>query len=220
MSDLELDPAIAKLLEYAKSKKSISFDELIGFPAGTCPQFRQDRRRAGPSREPQYPARGGGKPAGRGDRPSRRNQRSLPGKKRLVYNGQGIRGRRSHPALPAGDRQGKPPHRRAGSRALQADGGGREHHQGHHPTSGMLIPGVLPDRVKRQSGNRVRRSARKTRRRIAERRRLNQFYRDVIRDTAAGSASPMWRSKTPHRVPGRRRAEGREPSMPRGRPSW
>ncbi|MDA8411178.1 MAG: RNA polymerase sigma factor RpoD [Treponema sp.] len=31
MSDLELDPAIAKLLEYAKSKKTISFDELSDF---------------------------------------------------------------------------------------------------------------------------------------------------------------------------------------------
>jgi RNA polymerase primary sigma factor len=28
MSDLELDPAIIKLLEYAKEKKTISFDEL------------------------------------------------------------------------------------------------------------------------------------------------------------------------------------------------
>ncbi len=31
MSELELDPAIAKLLEYAKEKKSISFDELSDF---------------------------------------------------------------------------------------------------------------------------------------------------------------------------------------------
>lgn len=31
MSDMELDPAIAKLLEYAKEKKSISFDELSDF---------------------------------------------------------------------------------------------------------------------------------------------------------------------------------------------
>jgi len=31
MSDLELDPAIAKLLEYAKAKKTISFDELSDF---------------------------------------------------------------------------------------------------------------------------------------------------------------------------------------------
>jgi RNA polymerase primary sigma factor len=31
MSDIELDPAIAKLLEYAKQKKSISFDELSDF---------------------------------------------------------------------------------------------------------------------------------------------------------------------------------------------
>jgi len=31
MSDTELDPAIAKLLEYAKEKKSISFDELSDF---------------------------------------------------------------------------------------------------------------------------------------------------------------------------------------------
>jgi RNA polymerase primary sigma factor len=31
MNDLELDPAIAKLLEYAKAKKSISFDELSDF---------------------------------------------------------------------------------------------------------------------------------------------------------------------------------------------
>jgi RNA polymerase primary sigma factor len=31
MNDLELDPAIAKLLEYAKTKKSISFDELSDF---------------------------------------------------------------------------------------------------------------------------------------------------------------------------------------------
>jgi len=31
MSDLEIDPAIAKLLEYAKSKKTISFDELSDF---------------------------------------------------------------------------------------------------------------------------------------------------------------------------------------------
>jgi len=31
MSDTELDPAIAKLLEYAKAKKSISFDELSDF---------------------------------------------------------------------------------------------------------------------------------------------------------------------------------------------
>jgi len=28
MSDMELDPAIAKLLEYAKEKKTISFDEI------------------------------------------------------------------------------------------------------------------------------------------------------------------------------------------------
>jgi RNA polymerase primary sigma factor len=31
MNDIELDPAIAKLLEYAKAKKSISFDELADF---------------------------------------------------------------------------------------------------------------------------------------------------------------------------------------------
>ncbi|HPG87394.1 MAG TPA: sigma-70 factor domain-containing protein, partial [Spirochaetales bacterium] len=31
MGDLELDPAIAKLLEYAKAKKTISFDELSDF---------------------------------------------------------------------------------------------------------------------------------------------------------------------------------------------
>ena len=31
MNDLELDPAIAKLLEYAKTKKTISFDELSDF---------------------------------------------------------------------------------------------------------------------------------------------------------------------------------------------
>ena len=31
MSDLEMDPAVAKLLEYAKEKKSISFDELSDF---------------------------------------------------------------------------------------------------------------------------------------------------------------------------------------------
>ncbi|MEI6389005.1 MAG: sigma-70 family RNA polymerase sigma factor, partial [Spirochaetota bacterium] len=31
MSDLEIDPAIAKLLEYAKAKKTISFDELSDF---------------------------------------------------------------------------------------------------------------------------------------------------------------------------------------------
>ena len=31
MSDVELDPAITKLLEYAKEKKSISFDELSDF---------------------------------------------------------------------------------------------------------------------------------------------------------------------------------------------
>ena len=31
MSDMDLDPAISKLLEYAKEKKSISFDELSDF---------------------------------------------------------------------------------------------------------------------------------------------------------------------------------------------
>ena len=31
MSDTELDPAITKLLEYGKAKKSISFDELSDF---------------------------------------------------------------------------------------------------------------------------------------------------------------------------------------------
>ena len=31
MSDLELDPAIVKLLDYAKTKKTISFDELSDF---------------------------------------------------------------------------------------------------------------------------------------------------------------------------------------------
>ena len=31
MGDLELDPAIVKLLDYAKTKKTISFDELSDF---------------------------------------------------------------------------------------------------------------------------------------------------------------------------------------------
>ncbi|MBN1518819.1 MAG: RNA polymerase sigma factor RpoD [Spirochaetales bacterium] len=190
MGDNELDPAIAKLLEYAKAKKTISFDELSDFlPEHIVSsdkidgvlallennniQIEEEDLQVEEAAEP--------KEAGRGETQE---------KKRLVYNDKDsavddpirlyLREIGKENLLTAEQEVELSKQMEEGENIIK----------GIIKESGMLIPEFhqISVKAKRESGSQQRKENSE---RIAERRRLNQFYRDVLRDTQAELKSYM-----------------------------
>ncbi len=190
MGDLELDPAIAKLLEYAKVKKTISFDELSDFLPeemlnsdkidgvlalleSNNIQLEEEDLQLDESVEP-------------------KGQESTVSqeKKRLVYNDKES----------AVDDPIRLYLREIGKENLltaeQEVELSKQMEEGENiikriiKKSGMLIPEFyqIALKAKRESGSQQRKENSD---RIAERRRLNQFYRDVLRDTQVDLKSYM-----------------------------
>ena len=178
MSDLELDPAVAKLLEYAKSKKSITFDELSDFLPehilnsdkidGVLSLLESQNIRL---EEEENPA----------DDESAAKELEAS-KKRLVYTDKEsavddpirlyLREIGKENLLTAEQEVELSKQMEEGEGIIK----------GIIRTSGMLIPEFyqIAQKAKRESGPQRKENTEK----IAERRRLNQFYREVIRDTA------------------------------------
>ncbi len=187
MGDLELDPAITKLLEYGKVKKTISFDELSDFlPEHILSSDKIDgvlalletnniqiEEEDLPAEEPAEP------------KEHEEVERS-PGqdKKRLVYNDKDsavddpirlyLREIGKENLLTAEQEVELSKQMEDGENIIK----------GIIKESGMLIPEFysIALKAKRETGSQQRKENSE---RIAERRRLNQFYRDVLRDTQA-----------------------------------
>ncbi len=192
MGDPELDPAIAKLLEYAKSKKTISFDELSDFLPEEFlnsdkidsvlalletnniqveeEDIQVDEAVELKEREP--------------------SAVSTQEKKRLVYNDKEsavddpirlyLREIGKENLLTAEQEVELSKQMEEGENIIK----------GIIKKSGMLIPEFyqISVKAKRESGSQQRKENSE---RIAERRRLNQFYRDVLRDTQTELKSYM-----------------------------
>lgn len=192
MGDPELDPAIAKLLEYAKSKKTISFDELSDFLPEEFlnsdkidgvlalletnniqveeEDIQVDEAVELKEREP--------------------SAVSTQEKKRLVYNDKEsavddpirlyLREIGKENLLTAEQEVELSKQMEEGENIIK----------GIIKKSGMLIPEFyqISVKAKRESGSQQRKENSE---RIAERRRLNQFYRDVLRDTQTDLKSYM-----------------------------
>ncbi|MCX7025706.1 MAG: RNA polymerase sigma factor RpoD [Spirochaetes bacterium] len=179
MSDLELDPAITKLLDYAKSKKTISFDELSDFlPESMLNSEKIDGILALlesnniklEEEEIQVEEEVAVKGAG-----------SEGEKKRLVYNDKEssiddpvrlyLREIGKENLLTAEQEVELSKSMEEGESIIKRI----------IKKSGMLIPEfyLITQKAKRESGSQRKENSE----RIAERRRLNQFYRDILRDT-------------------------------------
>ena len=193
MGDPELDPAVAKLLEYAKSKKTISFDELSDFlpeeilnsdkidgvlallESNNIQLEEEDLQMDEPAepkeREPEV-------------------QSSAQEKKRLVYNDK--ESAVDDPIRLYLREIGKENLLTAEQEVLLSKQmeEGENIIKGIIKKSGMLIPEFyqISVKAKRETGSQQRKENSE---RIAERRRLNQFYRDVLRDTQAELKSYM-----------------------------
>lgn len=180
MSDLELDPAVAKLLEYAKSKNSITFDELSDFLPehvlnsekidGILSLLESHNIRLEEEEESPIDEETAAKEI-------------AAAKKRLVYTDKEsavddpirlyLREIGKENLLTAEQEVEL-------SKQMEE---GEEIIKGIIRTSGMLIPEFyqISQKAKRESGPQRKENTEK----IAERRRLNQFYRDILRDTSA-----------------------------------
>ena len=188
MADSELDPAITKLLEYAKAKKTISFDELSDFLPDSVlnsdkidgvlallesnnVQLEEEDLQVEEQPEAKGPeAELPGGPA--------------PDKKRLVYNDKDsavddpirlyLREIGKENLLTAEQEVELSKQMEEGENIIK----------GIIKKSGMLIPEFhqISLKAKRESGSQQRKENSE---RIAERRRLNQFYRDALRDSQA-----------------------------------
>jgi len=185
MGEPELDPAIAKLLEYAKSKKTISFDELSDFlpeeylnsdkidgvlallESNNIQLEEEDLQVDEPAESKEQET----------------DQVSSPQeKKRLVYNDKEsavddpirlyLREIGKENLLTAEQEVELSKQMEEGENIIK----------GIIKKSGMLIPEFyqIAVKAKRESGSQQRKENSD---RIAERRRLNQFYRDVLKDT-------------------------------------
>jgi RNA polymerase primary sigma factor len=192
MGDPELDPAIAKLLEYAKSKKTISFDELSDF---LPEEFLNSDKIDGvlalletnniQVEEEDIQVDEAVEPKER--EPS---AVSTQEKKRLVYNDKEsavddpirlyLREIGKENLLTAEQEVELSKQMEEGENIIK----------GIIKKSGMLIPEFyqISVKAKRESGSQQRKENSE---RIAERRRLNQFYRDVLRDTQTELKSYM-----------------------------
>jgi len=184
MGDPELDPAIAKLLEYAKAKKTISFDELSDFLPeellnsdkidgvlalleSNNVQLEEEDLQVDEAAEPKE---------------REPDAVSTQEKKRLVYNDKDsavddpirlyLREIGKENLLTAEQEVELSKQMEEGENIIK----------GIIKKSGMLIPEFyqISVKAKRESGSQQRKENSE---RIAERRRLNQFYRDVLRDT-------------------------------------
>lgn len=192
MGDPELDPAIAKLLEYAKSKKTISFDELSDFLPeellnsdkidgvlalleSNNVQLEEEDLQVDEAAEPKE---------------REPDAVSAQEKKRLVYNDKEsavddpirlyLREIGKENLLTAEQEVELSKQMEEGENIIK----------GIIKKSGMLIPEFyqISVKAKRESGSQQRKENSE---RIAERRRLNQFYRDVLRDTQVELKSYM-----------------------------
>lgn len=192
MGEPELDPAIAKLLEYAKSKKTISFDELSDF---LPEEFLNSDKIDGvlalletnniQVEEEDVQVDEAVEPKER--EPS---TVSTQEKKRLVYNDKEsavddpirlyLREIGKENLLTAEQEVELSKQMEEGENIIK----------GIIKKSGMLIPEFyqISVKAKRESGSQQRKENSE---RIAERRRLNQFYRDVLRDTQTELKSYM-----------------------------
>jgi RNA polymerase primary sigma factor len=185
MGEPELDPAIAKLLEYAKSKKTISFDELSDFLPeeylnsdkidGVLALLESNNIQV-EEEELQI------------DEPTESKEQeadqvaSPQEKKRLVYNDKEsavddpirlyLREIGKENLLTAEQEVELSKQMEEGENIIK----------GIIKKSGMLIPEFyqIAVKAKRESGSQQRKENSD---RIAERRRLNQFYRNVLKDT-------------------------------------
>jgi len=196
MGDLELDPAIAKLLEYAKAKKTISFDELSDFlpedylnsdkidgvlallESNNVQLEEEDLQMEEPAEPKEHEAE------------TEPEASSTKEKKRLVYNDKES----------AVDDPIRLYLREIGKKNLltaeQEVELSKQMEEGENiikgiiKKSGMLIPEFfqISVKAKREAGSQQRKENSE---RIAERRRLNQFYRDVLRDTQVDLKSYM-----------------------------
>lgn len=184
MGEPELDPAIAKLLEYAKSKKTISFDELSDF---LPEEFLNSDKIDGvlalletnniQVEEEDIQVEEAVEPKEREP-----DAVSTQEKKRLVYNDKEsavddpirlyLREIGKENLLTAEQEVELSKQMEEGENIIK----------GIIKKSGMLIPEFyqISVKAKRESGSQQRKENSE---RIAERRRLNQFYRDVLRDT-------------------------------------
>jgi RNA polymerase primary sigma factor len=196
MPDLELDPAVAKLLEYAKVKKVISFDELSDFlPEHIVNSDKMDGVLALlETNNVEIEEEDLGSDSGaEGKRPEEQEE-SGPGpsqeKKRLVYNDKDsavddpirlyLREIGKEHLLTAEQEVELSKQMEDGENIIK----------GIIKDSGMLIPEFygISVKAKRESGSQQRKENSE---RIAERRRLNQFYRDVLRDTQSDMKTYM-----------------------------
>mgnify|MGYP000843943876 FL=1 len=196
MPDLELDPAVAKLLEYAKVKKVISFDELSDFlPEHIVNSDKMDGVLALlETNNVEIEEEDLGSDSGaEGKRPEEQEEGG-PGpsqeKKRLVYNDKDsavddpirlyLREIGKEHLLTAEQEVELSKQMEDGENIIK----------GIIKDSGMLIPEFygISVKAKRESGSQQRKENSE---RIAERRRLNQFYRDVLRDTQSDMKTYM-----------------------------
>ncbi len=196
MADPDIDPAIAKLLEYAKAKKTISFDELSDFLPeeflnsdkidGVLAMLESNNIQVEEEdlqleEVPEQKEQGTG-------------VASTQEKKRLVYNDKEsavddpirlyLREIGKENLLTAEQEVELSKQMEEGENIIK----------GIIKKSGMLIPEFyqISVKAKRESGSQQRKENSE---RIAERRRLNQFYRDVLKDTQADLRTYMENKK-------------------------
>jgi RNA polymerase primary sigma factor len=192
MGDLELDPAIVKLLDYAKTKKTISFDELSDFlPEQLLNSDKIDGVLALlESNNIQVEEEDIQTDDGAETKASEVEAGNVQDKKRLVYSDKEsavddpirlyLREIGKENLLTAEQEVVLSKQMEEGENIIK----------GIIKKSGMLIPEFhqIALKARRESGSQQRKENSE---RIAERRRLNQFYRDVLRDAQVNLKSYM-----------------------------
>jgi RNA polymerase primary sigma factor len=192
MGDLELDPAIVKLLDYAKTKKTISFDELSDFlPEQLLNSDKIDGVLALlESNNIQVEEEDIQTDDGADTKASEVEPGNTQDKKRLVYSDKEsavddpirlyLREIGKENLLTAEQEVVLSKQMEEGENIIK----------GIIKKSGMLIPEFhqIALKARRESGSQQRKENSE---RIAERRRLNQFYRDVLRDSQVNLKSYM-----------------------------
>lgn len=186
MSDIEIDPAIVKLLEYAKSKKTISFDELSDFlPEEYLNSDKIDIVLALLESNNVQLEESDIQLDDTLDLKDRENDSINTGaKKRLIYNDK--ESSVDDPIRLYLREIGKENLLTAEQEVILSKQmeEGENIIKGIIKKSGMLIPEFyqISIKAKREAGSQQRKENSE---RIAERRRLNQFYREILKDTQA-----------------------------------